>query len=68
VLNQAGMTFDDLVSVQIFSSDLTLWDRFNTEYLKHFSNDRLPARAFLGSALLARGRFEIMGIAVKTGS
>lgn len=68
VLNQAGMTFDDLVSVQIFSSDLSLWDRFNTEYLKHFSKDRLPARAFLGSALLARGRFEIMGIAVKNGS
>lgn len=68
VLNQAGMTFDDLVSVQIFSSDLSLWDRFNSEYLKHFSKGRLPARAFLGSALLARGRFEIMGIAVKTGS
>jgi 2-iminobutanoate/2-iminopropanoate deaminase len=68
VLNQAGMTFDDLVSVQVFSSDLSLWDRFNTEYLKRFSKDRLPARAFLGSALLLGGRFEIMGIAVKAGN
>jgi enamine deaminase RidA (YjgF/YER057c/UK114 family) len=66
VLEQAGMTFDDLVWVQVFSPDLSLWERFNQEYLKHFSKDRLPARAFLGSApLLLGGRFEMMGIAVK---
>jgi 2-iminobutanoate/2-iminopropanoate deaminase len=66
VLAEAGMTFDDLVWVQVFSPDLSLWERFNQEYLKHFSKDRLPARAFLGSApLLLDGRFEMMGIAVK---
>jgi len=66
VLDQAGMTFDDLVWVQVFSPDVSLWDRFNTEYLKHFSKDRLPARAFLGSGpLLKGGRFEMMGTAVK---
>ena len=66
VLDQAGMTFDDLVWVQVFSPDVSLWDRFNTEYLKHFSKDRLPARTFLGSGpLLKGGRFEMMGIAVK---
>ena len=27
VLGEAGMTMDDLVSVQIFSPDLSLWDR-----------------------------------------
>jgi 2-iminobutanoate/2-iminopropanoate deaminase len=69
VLEQAGMTFDDLVWVQVFSPDLSLWDHFNTEYLKYFSKDRLPARAFLGSApLLLGGRFEMMGIAVKSSS
>lgn len=66
VLEHAGMTFDDLVWVQVFSPDLSLWERFNQEYLKHFSNEHLPARAFLGSApLLLGGRFEMMGIAAK---
>jgi len=66
VLKQAGMSFDDLVWVQVFSPNVSLWDRFNTEYLKHFSKDHLPARAFLGSGpLLRNGRFEMMGIAVK---
>lgn len=66
VLQEARMTFDDLVWVQVFSPDVSLWDRFNVEYLKHFSKDRLPARAFLGSGPLLRGgRFEMMGIAVK---
>jgi 2-iminobutanoate/2-iminopropanoate deaminase len=68
VLAQAGMTWDDLVWVQVFSPDLTLWDRFNAEYVKHFHGD-FPARAFLGSAPLLRdGRFEMMGIAVKRSS
>jgi 2-iminobutanoate/2-iminopropanoate deaminase len=42
VLQQAGMSMDDLVWVQVFSPDLLLWERFNSEYLKHFSKD-LPA-------------------------
>lgn len=67
VLDAAGMTWDDLVWVQIFSPDLTLWERFNAEYVKHFRG-AFPARAFLGSApLLLNGRFEMMGIAVKKG-
>jgi len=65
VLALAGMAWDDLVWVQVFSPDLTLWRRFNLEYTKHFKGD-FPARAFLGSApLLLNGRFEMMGIAVK---
>jgi 2-iminobutanoate/2-iminopropanoate deaminase len=58
VLAQANMTRDHLVGVQIFS-DLSLWDR-------SISKD-LPARAFIGSGpLLKGGRFEMMGIAVRT--
>ena len=49
VLAQAGMTWDHLTWVQVFSTDLTLWDRFNAEYVKHFRGD-FPARAYLGSA------------------
>lgn len=65
VLQHAGMNWDDLVWVQIFAPDLSLWSRFNDEYVKHF-REAFPARAFLGSApLLLNGRFEMMGIAVK---
>jgi 2-iminobutanoate/2-iminopropanoate deaminase len=65
VLGESGMSMDDLVSVQIFSPDLSLWEPFNAAYVKRFGRD-LPARAFIGSGpLLLGGRFEIMGIAVR---
>jgi 2-iminobutanoate/2-iminopropanoate deaminase len=65
VLKEAGMSWGDLVWVQVFSPDLSLWEQFSVEYVKHFSGD-LPARAFLSSGpLLRNGRFEMMGIAVK---
>lgn len=66
-VEQAGMKMDDLVSVQVFCSDLSLYDTFNTVYRTYF-HEPYPARAFLGSGPLLRGaRFEVMGIAVKKG-
>jgi 2-iminobutanoate/2-iminopropanoate deaminase len=65
VLRQAGMTMDDLVWVQVYSPDVSLWQQFNAAYVKLFSRE-FPARAFLGSGrLLLKGRFEMLGIAVK---
>ena len=65
VLAEAGMTTDELVWVQIFSPDVSLWDRFNAAYVQRFAGE-LPARAFVGSGpLLMGGRFEMMGIAVR---
>ena len=65
VLREAGMTMDDLVWVQIYSPDVSLWQQFNAAYVKRFKRE-LPARAFLGSGkLLMNGRFEMLGIAVK---
>jgi len=65
VLREAGMTMDDLVWVQVYSPDVSLWQKFNAAYVKLFSRD-FPARAFLGSGtLLLNGRFEMIGIAVK---
>lgn len=65
ILNKAGMTLDHLVSLQIFASDVSLWERFNTVYRTYFTGP-LPARAFLGSGpLLFGARFELQGIAVK---
>jgi enamine deaminase RidA (YjgF/YER057c/UK114 family) len=66
VLAQAGMTMDDLVSVTIFSPDISLWDRFNAAYRGYFKRD-FPARAFIGSgSLLFGGHFEMLGVAVKS--
>lgn len=65
VLAQAGMSMDDLVYVQTFCTDLSLFDTFNQRYRTYFRGP-LPARAFLGSGpLLRSGRFEIMSIARK---
>jgi len=65
VVEKAGMTMDDLVSVQIFCSDVSLFDTFNRVYRTYF-HGAFPARAFLGSGpLLLSARFEVMGIAVK---
>jgi 2-iminobutanoate/2-iminopropanoate deaminase len=65
VLAEAGMNMDDLVWVQVYSPDVSLWERFNLAYVKRFSNE-LPARAFIGSGpLLKGGRFEMLGVAVK---
>jgi len=65
VLAQAGMSMNDLVSVQIFSPRLDLWEKFNSAYVQRFSAE-FPARAYIGSGpLLLEGRFEMMGVAVK---
>ncbi len=65
-LVQGGMTMDDLVYVQIFCSDLALYDKFNAIYKGYFSNKDLPARAFIGAGSLLRGgHFELQAIAVR---
>jgi len=65
VLAMAGMTMDHLVSLQIFCSDVSLFDQFNAVYRTYFTG-KLPTRAFLGSGTLLFGaRFELQGIAVK---
>ena len=64
-LVKAGMTMDDLVSVQVFCSDVKHYDAFNAVYRAYFTKE-FPARAFLGSGpLLFGARFEVMGVAVK---
>ncbi|HMD15812.1 MAG TPA: Rid family hydrolase [Terriglobales bacterium] len=65
VLRETSMTMDDLVWVQVYCPDVSLWQQFNSAYVKLFSRE-FPARAFLGSgALLLKGRFEMLGVAVK---
>ncbi len=65
VLAQADMTMDDLVSVQVFCSDVSLFDTWNKVYPTYFGKE-LPARAFIGSGpLLFGARFEMQAIAVR---
>ncbi|HVQ27969.1 MAG TPA: RidA family protein [Vicinamibacteria bacterium] len=64
-LAEAGMTMDDIVSVQVFCTDLSLFDTWNGVYRGYFGKD-VPARAFIGVASLLRGgHFEMQAIAVK---
>jgi len=61
----AGLTMDDVVSVQIFCTDLKFYDTFNSVYKTYFHGD-YPSRAFVGvDKLLRGGRYEVLGIAVK---
>jgi 2-iminobutanoate/2-iminopropanoate deaminase len=65
-LQAAGLTMDDLLSVQIFCSDVSLFEEFNTVYRTYF-REEFPARAFLGSGrLLFDARFEVQGIAARS--
>src|SRR5262245_40192960 len=64
-LAAAGMTMYDLVTVQVFCPDVTLYERFNAIYSTYFK-DKFPDRAFIGSGPLLRGgHFEATAIAVK---
>jgi enamine deaminase RidA (YjgF/YER057c/UK114 family) len=65
VLSETRMTMDDLVFVQVFCPDLSLYEKFNNQYKSYFGKD-YPARAFIGSGPLLRGgHFEMNGIAVQ---
>ncbi len=68
VLAQADMTMDDLVTVQVFCPDVSLFDRWNAVYRGYFKKD-FPARAFIGSGpLLFNAHFEMQGTAVRGGT
>ncbi len=65
VVERAGMTMDDVVSVQVFCTDLSDYASFNRVYATYF-HGHYPARAFIGAASLLFGaRYEVMGVAVR---
>lgn len=62
-LRAAGLEMRNLVYVQIFCSDVSLFATFNAIYREFFGKE-FPARAFLGSGpLLFGAKFEMQGIA-----
>jgi 2-iminobutanoate/2-iminopropanoate deaminase len=61
----SGFTMDDVVSVQVFCTDLKFYETFNGVYKTYFHGD-FPARAFIGVAkLLRNAKFEVMVTAIK---
>jgi 2-iminobutanoate/2-iminopropanoate deaminase len=61
----AGMTMDDIVSIQVFCTDLDLYQTFNDVYRTFFTQE-YPARAFIGvGTLLFDARFEVQGVAIR---
>lgn len=61
----AGMNMDDLVSVQIYCSDVIHYQKFNDVYKTYFTK-QYPARAFIGAGtLLFNARFEVVATAVR---
>jgi 2-iminobutanoate/2-iminopropanoate deaminase len=52
VLKAAGMTFDNVVSVQVYLTDMDLFQRMNTVYAGVFKAPR-PARTTVGVTKLA---------------
>ncbi|HTU80856.1 MAG TPA: Rid family hydrolase [Candidatus Acidoferrales bacterium] len=65
VVERAGMTMDDVVSVQVFCTNLSDYGAFNRVYATYFRKN-YPARAFIGASnLLFGARYEVTGIAVR---
>jgi 2-iminobutanoate/2-iminopropanoate deaminase len=52
VLREAGMSFSDVVSVQVYLTDMTLFKDMNGVYVKYFPEPR-PARTTVGVTKLA---------------
>ncbi|HZW59865.1 MAG TPA: Rid family hydrolase [Woeseiaceae bacterium] len=64
----AGLTMDDIVSVQVFCADVADYGAFNKVYRSYFTGE-FPARAFVGAGtLLFNARFEVQVIAVRSGT
>jgi 2-iminobutanoate/2-iminopropanoate deaminase len=59
VLKEAGMGFDDAVTVQVYLTDMTLFPRMNAVYTTYFKDPR-PARTTVGVAkLVGTARIEV---------
>lgn len=52
ILREAKMDFADVVSVQVYLTDMSLFQRMNTIYTTYFKADR-PSRTTVGVAKLA---------------
>jgi len=59
VLQRAGMTAADVVSVQAYLTDASLFQRFNTVYTAYFKDPRPTRTTVVVSRLVGDGHIEI---------
>ena len=64
VLKAGGMDFSNVVSVQVFLTDTSLFSRMNAEYIKVFPDPK-PVRTTVGTALVGSAHMEVTVIARK---
>lgn len=65
ILKEAGMTFSDALSVQVYLTDMDMFARMNAVYLTYFPDPR-PARTTVGVAkLVGASRIEVTVTAKK---
>jgi len=65
VLKEAGMTFDNAVTVQVYLTDMSLFPQMNSVYTTYFKEPR-PARTTVGVAkLVGTAKIEITVTASK---
>ncbi len=66
ILAAAGMTFDDVVFVTIYTTDMQEIARINEVYGAYFAGGAYPSRAAVGVAALAKGaKVELVATARK---
>jgi 2-iminobutanoate/2-iminopropanoate deaminase len=58
VLQAGGMDFSDVVAVQVYLTDMDLYQRMNSVYTQFFKEPR-PTRTTLGVAKLAGGNTHV---------
>lgn len=63
LLEEAGLSRDDVVSCVVHLSDLSLFPGYNTVYERHFPNEPRPVRTTVGASLLAGMLVEITATA-----
>jgi 2-iminobutanoate/2-iminopropanoate deaminase len=67
VLEEAGMTFDDIVKCSVFVTDMDMFARINVIYSQYFEGIQAPARELVQVAALPKYvNIEISCIAVKS--
>jgi 2-iminobutanoate/2-iminopropanoate deaminase len=67
ILREAGYSFDDAVAVQVYLTDIELFQRMNAVYMTYFPEPR-PARTTVGIAkLVGPAKIEITVTAYKKG-
>lgn len=59
VLKEAGMSLSDVVSVQVYLTDVALFDRMNTVYKANFKDPKPTRTTVVVSKLVGPGHIEI---------